>query len=580
MDIFSLFTFLGGLALFLFGMHLLSEAIARQAGGSLKNALERITSNKLMGVLLGTGVTAVIQSSGATLVIVLGFINSGIMSLENSIGIIMGANIGTTITAWVLSLNSITGESFIIKLISPDSFVPVLAFCGAVMVLMCKKDRIKDVGMILLGFSVLMTGMSGMSDAMSPLTDSETFKSVLLAFSNPFLGVLAGFILTAVLQSSSAAVGIVQAAAVTGSITFGNSIPMILGMNIGACLVVMLAAAGGTRDAKRAAWVHLLYNIFGTFLILIPFCVIEWVFSPAWLASPVSAVQIAILHTGFKLIDTCVLLPFAKQLIKLSKLIIPTETQEQKFELLDDNFLKTPSVAVGRCSELTNDMARLALIAINKAIGLVGNYNDEGARDVRELEHELDVYEDKIGNYLVKLTGEKLSASDSSEESLILHSIGDFERISDLALNIMESGEELNRKGIHFSDTAKAEVDVMFHAVSEVVELAVTAYIGRDGEMARKVEPLEQVVNDLKLILRGRHIERLQAGVCSTTLGFVYSDILTDLERISDHCSNLAMSIIHLTRSDCEAHSYIDDITGSDSQFKQLYGEYQEKYKV
>lgn len=580
MNIFSLFSFLGGLAFFLFGMRILSEAIARQAGGSLKNALERITSNKLMGVLLGTFVTAVIQSSGATLVMVLGFINSGIMALENSIGIIMGANIGTTITAWLLSLNSITGDSFVIKLISPESFVPLLAFCGAVMVLVCKKDRIKDIGMIFLGFSVLMTGMSGMSDSMSPLTGSELFKNVLLAFSNPFLGVLAGFVLTAVLQSSSAAVGIVQAAAVTGSITFGNSIPMILGMNIGACLVVMLAAAGGNRDAKRAAWVHLLYNIFGTCIILIPFCVIELGFSPAWLDSPVSAVQIAILHTGFKLIDTCVLLPFARQLIKLSKLIIPIESQEQKFQLLDENFLKTPSVAVGRCSELTNDMAALALTAIRKAVGLVNDFNDDEANDVRELEHELDVFEDKIGNYLVKLTGEKLSAADSSVESLVLHSIGDFERISDLALNITESGEELARKGLHFSDTAKAEISVMLRAVNDVVEMAVDAYVKRDGALARKVEPLEQVVDDLKLILRARHIERLQAGACSTTLGFVFSDILTDLERVSDHCSNLAMSVIHLTRSDCESHTYIDDLRDGDGQFKRLYSEYREKYKV
>lgn len=580
MNIFSLFSFLGGLALFLFGMRLLSEAIARQAGGSLKNALERITSNKVMGVLLGTGVTAVIQSSGATLVMVLGFINSGIMTLENSIGIIMGANIGTTITAWILSLNSITGDSFFIKLISPSSFVPILAFCGAVMVLMCKKDRVKDVGMILLGFSVLMTGMSGMSDAMSPLTDSELFKSVLLAFSNPFLGVLAGFILTAVLQSSSAAVGIVQAAAVTGSITFGNSIPMILGMNIGACLVVMLAAAGGNRDAKRAAWVHLLYNIFGTCIILIPFCFIELVFSPARLGSAVNAVQIAVLHTSFKLIDTGVLLPFARQLIKLSKLIVPSEAQEQKFLLLDDNFLKTPSVAVGRCYELTSDMAQLALEAINKAVGLVNSYSEEDARSVRELEHELDVYEDKIGNYLVKLTGEKLSAADSGLESLVLHSIGDFERISDHALNIMESGEELEKKGIRFSDAAKTEINVMFQAVRDVVQMAVTAYINRDGALARKVEPLEQVVDDLKVMLRARHIERLQAGICSTTQGFVFSDLLTDLERVSDHCSNLAVSIIHLTRSDCESHTYIHDLKDGDGQFKRLYSEYREKYKV
>lgn len=580
MNIFDLFSFLGGLALFLFGMHLLSEAIARQAGGSLKSALERITSNKLMGVLLGTGVTAVIQSSGATLVMVLGFINSGIMTLENAIGIIMGANIGTTVTAWILSLNSINGESFIIKLVSPDSFVPVLAFLGAVMMLMCKKDRVRDVGMILLGFAVLMTGMSAMSDSMSPLTTSETFKGILLAFSNPVLGVLAGFIMTAVLQSSSAAVGIIQAAAVTGSITFGNAIPMILGMNIGACLVVMLAAAGGTRDAKRAAWIHLLYNIFGTLLILIPFCVVVWGPSPDWLSGSVGAVQIAILHTSFKLIDTIVLLPLAAKLIKLARIIIPAEAQEQKFQLLDDNFLKTPSVAVARCGELTNNMAGLALAAIRKAILLVNDYNEDDARNVRDLEHELDVFEDKIGNYLLKLTGHQLSDADSSLESLILHSIGDFERISDHALNIMESGEELDRKGICFSDAAKAEIDVMFRAVTEVVEMAVTAYIDRDIALARRVEPLEQVVDDLKLTLRARHIERLQSGVCSTTLGFVFSDILTDLERVSDHCSNLAVSIIHLTRTDCESHTYIDDLKGSDSQFKQLYNEYSAKYRV
>ncbi len=580
MDLFSLFTFLGGLAMFLFGMHVLSEAIGRQAGGSLKNALERLTSSKVAGVLLGAGVTAVIQSSGATIVMVIGFVNSGIMTLENSIGIIMGANIGTTATAWILSLNSISGTGFWLRLISPDSFVPVLAFIGAVLLMMAKRDRNRDIGIMLLGFSILMVGMSTMSDAMSPLTESEAFKSILLAFANPILGVLAGFIMTAVLQSSSAAVGILQAAAVTGGITFGNSIPLIMGQNIGACLVVLLASAGTNRDAKRAAWIHLLFNIIGTVIFIIPFCVIKWAVGPAWLALPVNPVEIAVLHTGFKLLSTVVLLPFTGQLVKLSKLIIPTDQEDEKFQLLDENFLKTPSVAVARCTELTCAMAELSKSIIYKAIGLVKDFDEAGAGDVRALEDEIDTFEDKIGGYLLKLSGSKLSEQDSREVSKMLCSIGDFERISDHALNIMESGEELHKKGIRLSDAAYRELDVLFNAVREVCTLAVSAFVGEDLAVAKRVEPLEQLIDDMKDEMRDHHIERLKSGECSATQGFVFSDILTNMERVSDHCSNIALSVIQLHRSNFEPHSYANQLKFTDPSFGRVYDEYRAKYAL
>lgn len=580
MDIFSLFTFAGGLGLFLFGMNVLGDAIGRQAGGRMKTALEKITNNKIMGVLLGAGVTAVIQSSGATTVMIIGFINAGIMSLENSIGPILGANIGTTATAWLLALNDISGTSLILRLINPDSFVPVLAFVGAVMLVFCKKDRTKDVGTMLLGFAVLMFGMSTMSDAMSPLRESAIFKSILTMLSNPFLGVIAGFAMAAILQSSSASVGIVQAAAITGVVSIGNALPMIMGINIGAGLIVLLAGAGTNGDAKRAAWIYMLHNVIATIVCIIPLCFIKYASNPDFLVTPINSFDIALLHTCYKCASTIVQLPFFKQIIALTYLIVKPAPEEEKFQLLDNNFLKTPSVAVARCVELTNDMAELTRTSIFTANSIVREYNESKVRSVYDYEEEIDVFEDKIGSFLIKVSGAKLSAADSIRVTSMLHSINDFERISDHAKNIVQAAEELEDKKMAFSEQAKQELNVIFGAVEEVLDLAVNAFVNKDVELAVRIDPLEEVVDDLKETLRNRHIERLRRGECSTTLGFVFTDILTDLERVSDHCSNIAVNVLQQGENEYETHSFEASIKYGNNTFESLYKEYAQKYSV
>ena len=580
MDIFTLFTFVGGLGLFLFGMNVLSEAIRRQAGGKMKVALEKITSNKLMGIALGAGVTAVIQSSGATTVMLMGFINSGIMSLSNAIGPILGANIGTTVTAWLLALNDISGDSLVLRLLNPSTFVPVLAFIGAIMLVFCKRERTKDIGIMILGFAVLMFGMSTMSSAMSPLRESELFRKVLMALSNPLLGVLAGFAMSAVLQSSSASVGILQAAAVTGAISISNALPLIMGINIGAGLIVLLASSGANRDAKRAGWIYVLHNIIGAVVFLLIQVVISWVTDGTFLRASLTSFDIAILHTVYKSANTLLQLPFFQQLIWLSRKVVPPQPEEQKFALLDDNFLKTPPVAVLRCEELCSDMAELSKTTVLSAIDVIREYSDNGVRTVSELEDEIDVFEDKIGVFLVKLSGCKLTVADTQSVTRMLHAINDFERISDHAKNVSESAVELRDKDLSFSDDAKAELELMFGAVSEVTELAVKAFTNADFAAANRIDPLEQVVDDLKDVLRDRHIQRLQRGECSTTLGFVFTDILTDLERISDHCSNIAMSVLQMRMSSFETHSFEAELKRSDAQFDELYHEYARKYAL
>ena len=580
MDIFTLFSFVGGLGLFLFGMNVLGEAIGRQAGGKMKGALEKITSNRLTGIALGAGVTAIIQSSGATTVMLMGFINSGIMSLSSAIGPILGANIGTTVTAWLLALNDISGDSLVLRLLNPSTFVPILAFIGAILLVFCKRDREKDVGIMLLGFAVLMFGMSTMSSAMSPLRESDLFKKVLFALSNPILGVLFGFLMAAVLQSSSASVGIIQAAAITGAISVSNALPLIMGINIGAGLIVLLASSGTNRDAKRAAWIYVLHNTIGAlfFLILLGFSSLTSLSD--FLSTPISSFDIAILHTVYKLINSLLQLPFFDQLIWLSRKIVPPQKEEQKFALLDDNFLKTPPVAVLRCEELCNDMAELSKTTVFSAINVIRKFDENGIRTVRELEEEIDVFEDKIGEFLVKLSGCKLTSADSQSVTRMLHSINDLERISDHAKNIAESGEELRDKDLVFSEDAKAELEVIFSAVQEVTDLAVNAFVHCDYTAANHIDPLEQVVDDLKDALRDRHIRRLQRGECSTTLGFVFTDILTDLERISDHCSNIAMSVLQMRNSNFETHSFEAELKRSDAHFSELYDAYAQKYAL
>ena len=579
MSIFTLFTFVGGVGLFLFGMNVMGEAIGRRAGGKLKIVLEKITSNKVMGVLLGTAVTAVIQSSSATTVMIIGFINSGIMSLSNAIGPILGANIGTTATAWILALNDISGSSIVLQLLNPDSFVPLLAFAGAVMLVFCKNDRTKDIGIILLGFAVLMFGMDTMSGAMSPLRDSPVFKKILVALANPFLGVLAGAAMAAVLQSSSASVGIIQAAAITGVVSVDNCLPLIMGINIGAGVIVLIASVGTVNDAKRAAWVYMLHNVISTIIYLIPLTILHVIGVPDFMEKSITSFDIAILHTVYKASNTVLQLPFFRQIIWMTERIVHNSQQEQEFELLDENFLKTPSLAVARCGELTNNMAELAKSAVYTAIDVVRKFDPNQAEVVNNLETEIDILEGKIGNFLVKISASKLTEQDSRAVTRMLHSISDLERMSDHAKNIMESGQELEAKGISFSNEAREELEVIFSAVQEAVDYAVQAFVNCDVEIAGRVDPLEQVVDDLKDALRNRHIERLRMGTCSTTLGFVFTDILTDLERISDHCSNIVLSVLQQNQ-ELEAHRYEEDLKFNDAQFAELYKEYQKKYSL
>ncbi|MBR1497564.1 MAG: Na/Pi cotransporter family protein [Oscillospiraceae bacterium] len=579
MTIFSLFSFAGGLGLFLFGMHVLGEAIRRQAGGRMKRVLEKLVSNRLMGVLVGAGVTAVIQSSGATTVMLLGFINSGIMSLRDSIGPIFGANIGTTATAWLLALNDISGDSLVLRLLNPDSFVPVLAFIGAVLLVFCKRDTARDVGTMLLGFSVLMFGMDSMSGAMAPLSQSESFKRILTVLDNPILGILAGFAVAAVLQSSSASVGIVQAAAVTGVITAANALPIIMGVNIGAGLIVLVAGAGTNRDAQRASWVYMLHNTIAALVGLVPLLILEGAGFDG-LYTPVNAFDIALLHTCYKALSTVIQLPFVPQILWLTGRIVRSAPEDQKFAMLDDNFLKTPAVAVARCIELTNEMAEATRRSIREAISVVRSYDAALVKDVRSLEDRIDVYEDKIGGFLVKLSGQKLSYSDSREVTRLLHSINDFERISDHARNVVHSGAELQEKELRFSEVGQRELEVLLKALEEVVDLAVDAFLNEDTATALRIEPLEQHVDELRSDLRSRHIDRLKRGECGMVESFVYTDILTDLERVSDHCSNIGLSILELRRSEYAPHSYEAQLRAADSHYNQLYGEYLAKYKL
>ena len=581
MDIFGIFKFLGGIALFLFGMRLMGDAIARQATGRFKHVLESLTSNPIKGVLLGTGVTAVIQSSAATSVMVLGFVNSGIMTLENSIGLIMGANIGTTATGWILSLNEIKGTTFILQFLNPDSFVPVLAFIGAFLHMFSSSDRKKDAGNIMLGFAVLMYGMDAMSAALSPLTDSQGFADVLTFFSNPVMGVLVGFIITAATQSSSASIGILQAVSATGRISFSAALPIVMGINIGACLVVLLSAVSCNRDAKRTAVIGILYNIIGTVICLAGYTVLDGIFDFALSDMKVDYVLIAAIHSLFKITITVMLLPFSKQLIFLSKLIIRSDESENRFQLLDDRFLNTPPLAVARCRELTEKMAHISSDTLRMAMEMTRSFDESKVKEIQEAESEVDQFEDKLGTYMVKLSERRMTASDSREVSRLLHCIGDFERISDHAINILGTAEELRQKNINFSDEALEDIGVLYSAVQEIVSLAVESFIKNDPSIASRVEPLEQVIDQLKAQMKARHVARLQRGECTIMLGFVFSDLLTNYERVADHCSNIAVCVIQLNQNSFDTHTYLNKLKNSDDDYYSgLYSEYLEKYNL
>ena len=580
MDLFDALTLIGGLSLFLFGMNLMGASLEKRAGGSLKALLGKLTSRKILGFLTGLGVTAVIQSSSATTVMVVGFVNSGLLSLHQAISVIMGANVGTTVTAWILSLTGLDSGNFFVQLLKPTSFTPILALIGVGLTMMAKSDKKKDVGMILLGFAVLMFGMDTMSGAVEGLKDVPEFQSVLLMFTNPILGVLAGAALTAIIQSSSASVGILQALSATGQVTYGAAIPIIMGQNIGTCVTAMISSVGANKNAKRAAVVHLMFNIIGTAVWLAVFYGINSVVHFAFVSQSIDQLGIAVVHTAFNVLCTILLFPFSGLLEKLSCRLVPDAKAPEQIQILDERLLGSPSVALVRCQEVAETMARISMDALKTGCQLLKEYDVKGAQAVRETEQEADQYEDMLGTYLVKMGRSNLSKTDSQQVSKLLHIIGDFERISDHAVNLVESAEEMQSKGLSFSVYAKKELEILTAAVSEIMDMSLEAFLKNDPVLAAKVEPLEEVVDTLKEQLRNRHILRLQKGECTIELGFVWSDLLTNLERVADHCSNIAGCIIEMSHDSLDVHEYLDNVKAGGPAFLQAYQEYAQKYAL
>ena len=549
-DFFSVLTMIGGLAMFLYGMDAMGDGLSKLSGGKLEIILEKLTSNRLMAVLLGAGVTAVIQSSSATTVMVVGFVNSGIMKLTQAVGIIMGANVGTTMTSWLLSLVELEGSSFIMKLLKPTSFSPVLAMIGMIMIMTANEanKKKKDIGTILVGFAILMFGMDTMSGAVKPLAKVPEFTNILTMFSNPILGVIAGAVLTAVIQSSSASVGILQALCATGAMNFGSALPIIMGQNIGTCITAIMSAFGASKNAKRASMIHLYFNLIGTVVFLVGFYAVNAFVHFEFLNGAASATGIAVVHSVFNIACTICWFPFAKVLVKLAEFTIPDKEDEvevkAEFAILDERFLEQPAFAMELCRKEAIKMAEIAKSAIYLALDNIGNYKEEDFLRIQQMEEEVDKYEDALGTYLVKLNNRNLSQRDSRSVSVILHCINDFERISDHAVNIIESAKEMQDKKLEFSEAAMKEYEVFTKAVHKIVHMAVNAYIDNDVEYAKVVEPLEQVINGLTAEMKQRHIKRLRRGKCTIELGWVLQDLLTNIERVSDHCSNIAVCMI------------------------------------
>lgn len=580
MSIFNVLNLLGGLCLFLFGMSLMGQALERRAGSSLRPLLEKMTQSRLKGLLAGLGVTAVIQSSSATTVMVVGFVNSGLMTLRQSIGVIMGANIGTTVTAWILSLSGIEGNSLLVQMFKPSTFTPILAVIGIVLYLFLKNDKKKDTGMILLGFATLMFGMEAMSAAVSVLRDVPEFSRLFLLFTDPLLGVLAGALLTGIIQSSSASVGILQALASTGQVTFGAAIPIIMGQNIGTCVTALLSSIGTNKNARRAALVHLNFNVIGATVGIILFYIIRAVAAPLLLTQPATEWGIAVAHSVFNVLCTLVLLPLGGMLEKLVMRLVPEDKKPQREAELDERLLATPALALERCRTLIADMASYAMESMRESLGAVLVCTPKAAENIREDEARTDHYEDIIGSYLVKLSARKIGETDSALAAEYLRLIGDFERIADHSVNILESAEELKNKGISFSPAARQEYQIMSAAVQEVTGLAYTAFVTGDIGAARRIEPLEQVIDDLKEELRTRHIRRMQQGTCGIEAGFIWSDLLTDLERVSDHCSNIACCILEGIDHNLHRHEVLQSIRENSASFDADYAAFQEKYAL
>ena len=580
MDIFDVLSLIGGLSLFLFGMNVMGQALERRAGNKLRTLLGRLTTNRMSGFLTGLGVTAVIQSSSATTVMVVGFVNSGLMTLSQAINVIMGANVGTTVTAWILSLSGIDSGNMIVQLFKPSSFTPILALVGIIFYMFCNNSKKKDTGTILLGFATLMFGMETMSAAVSGLRDVPAFQELFIMFRNPVLGVLAGALLTAIIQSSSASVGILQALAVTGQVSFGAAIPIIMGQNIGTCVTAMISSVGANKNAKRAAFVHLSFNIIGTVVWLTVFCIIKALFAPALLNQSASLVGIAVAHSVFNVLCTILLLPMAGFLEKLAQRIVPDAKEPEVRTELDERLLVTPPLALENCRKVSITMAETSAAALKEGLICLRSYDSALAEAIREKESKTDYYEDILGTYLVKLSGSQISENDSSEATKLLKVIGDFERISDHALNLLESAEELQQKGLAFTESAAKELEILSAAINEILDLSTNAFIYNDLESASKVESLEQVIDGLKEQMRTRHILRLQKGECSIDAGFVWSDLLTNLERTSDHCSNIAGCVLDMAQNKLNFHETLRNFRNYSDEYKENFEKYAKKYAL
>lgn len=588
MSIFNVFTMLGGLAFFLYGMNCMETGLSKLSGGRLEHLLEKLTSGKLRAVALGALVTALIQSSSATTVMTVGLVNSGILKLSQTVGIIMGANIGTTVTSWILSLSGIQSDSFFVQLLKPTSFSPVLAVIGIIFLMFSKNEKKRDVGTIFIGFALLMFGMDTMSGAVAPLADVPEFTRILTMFSNPVLGLLAGAVLTAIIQSSSASVGILQTLCLTGAVTVGSAVPIIMGQNIGTCVTAMISSIGATRNAKRAALIHLYFNIVGTVLFMVLFYTGNALFDFGFLNDTAGVATIATIHTVFNVSATLVLLPFSKLLEKLAMLTIrdrggepEQQPTKEKLQILDERFLDRPSFATEQSREAAMRMAELARDGVFHALHLLTEYTAAEAARVRELEELVDRYEDELGTYLVQLSRRTLSIQDSHELNELLHCIGDFERISDHSMNILEAAEEMHEKGLSFSAEAKAELEVYERAIRDILTLSIRVFDEEDAQAAKEVEPLEEVIDALSAEMKLRHIKRLRAGVCTIELGFILSDLTTNFERIADHCSNIAVCLIQIAENGMEVHEYIETLRRSEqSRFDEMVEENRRKYEL
>ncbi len=586
MDLFGVLTMIGGLCMFLYGMQSMGDGLEKLSGGRLEKVLERLTSKRILAVLFGALVTGAIQSSSATTVMVVGFVNSGIMKLNQAVGIIMGANVGTTVTSWLLSLTGIESDNFLLQMLKPSSFAPILALIGTILLMSSKDTKKKDIGGILLAFTVLMFGMETMSDAVKPLADNEAFTGILLRFTNPILGMLAGVLLTAAIQSSSASVGILQALCATGAISFGAAVPIIMGQNIGTCVTALLSSVGSSKNARRASMIHLYFNLIGTIVFMVAFYGINALTGGfSFLEESATASGIAVIHSIFNISAVVILYPFANQLVKLAELTVrddsDKEVQTHEWDKLDPRFLERPDYALEVAKSVTKEMAREAQRAILLAIKNGASYNEETIKEIIKIENELDLYEDHIGSYLMKLNGKPLSDAGKKMLSTLEHSIGNFERISDHAANLTEVSTVIHEKGLKFSDEAVAELSVFEAALSEIVDMTTQAFVHHDLELARNIEPLEQVIDDLNSRIKRHHLKRLRHGKCAIELGVYIEDLLTNMERVSDHCSNIGVGLLRIHDDRLDAHEYLDDVKGNpDEKFIEKYLEYKQKYKL